>query len=509
MLTVADLTGAERRLVDAVLNGERLDFSSADEEINAKRMAGWGPERAIRCALIRQIMLDRFDWPDGAWPDPRGVWLRGARLVGELDLSEVESRLPLRLTDCHTTEVITLTGSQLSIVDLSGLVGVGVVALDATIKRSLLLPGARLSGKSPYGTVSVGGARIGAVFDAAGAHLTNTHPDGPVVHANNIHTGAGVFLNRGFQAVGGGSLGAIRFSGAVLGGQLNLTGASITNPHGPAVVADYLETRSNLMLNHDFHAEGRSDTGVIRLVGARVGGRLMCEGGQVRTSGPDDLALNLRQAHVGGDLLLPTSFAVGPMDLVGLTYDGRPRYATLTEWLDMLANRTVRYASQPYVQLADSHRAAGHERAMRRVHVARQRDLVRRGELDAAGRLWHRITGLTVGYGYRPALALWWLVGTVVLSVVLVMGVAGPAGLVSRVNDQGSPIGPCPMVDQAGLALGAAAPLVRSDNTLHCQIVATAPGQVIVGATWVLQVLAWAFVTLFVAGFTGLVRKSP
>jgi hypothetical protein len=34
-------------------------------------------------------------------------------------------------------------------------------------------------------------------------------------------------------------------------------------------------------------------------------------------------------------------------------------------------------------------------------------------------------------------------------------------------------------------------------------------GQIVIAGTWILQVLAWSFVTLFIAGFTGLVRKSP
>jgi hypothetical protein len=33
-------------------------------------------------------------------------------------------------------------------------------------------------------------------------------------------------------------------------------------------------------------------------------------------------------------------------------------------------------------------------------------------------------------------------------------------------------------------------------------------GQVVTAAGWGLQLLAWAFATLFVAGFTGAVRKT-
>jgi hypothetical protein len=509
-LTLDDLTEIERRLVDAVISGEQLDLAAPGAEVSPEAMAGWGPDRTVRGGLVRQLLLDRFAWPGGHQPDPRGIWLRGARLGGGLDLAEVESRLPLSLVDCHTTETIRLTGSRLSTVDLSGLVGTNVVVLEANIERSLLLIGARLACRSPEGTVNLGGAHIGAVLDLSGSHLVNTDADGPAFHGNNLRTGGGIFLNRGFRAEGGGALGTIRLSGAVIGGQVNLTSASIRNPDGPALAADYLQTRSNVMLNGGFHAEGRHDTGTVRLVGANVGGRLMCENGLADAAEPSHLAVNLSQTHVTGDVLLPASFTDGLLQLTGLTYDGMSRRASLTEWLGMLTTQTPRYASQPYFQLASAHQAAGHERDVRRIHLARQRDLLRRGELDFWGRLWHRITGITVGYGYRPTIALLWWAGTLALSVLLIAGVAGPAGLVNRTTATGGKPTSCSLVEQIGLALNMATPLVKPSSQQSCLIDTTADvGQIVIAGTWVLQALAWAFVTLFVAGFTGLMRKSP
>jgi hypothetical protein len=486
------LTATERRLVDAVTAGERLDLVAADEEISPAAMAGWGPDRTVRGTVIRHILLGGVDQPD-----PRGISLRGAHIAGGLDLAEVESRLPLRLIDCHTTETIRLAGARLSTVDLSGLVGTNVVAHEVTIERSLLISGARLACDSAEGTVNLGGAHIGAWLDATGSHLTNTHPTGPVVHANNLHTGGGIFLNRGFVAEGGGPLGAVRLSAAVIDSQVNLVAARIVNPDGPALVGDYLSTRSNVMLCYGFHATGRHPRGTIRLVGATIGGRVTFEDGHA----DGDLALNLSRTHVAGDVLLPTT---GLLALTGLTYGGLARESTLTEWLDLLANRTPDYAGQPYHQLAAAHKAAGHERDVRRVHVARQRDLLRRGDLDFWGRLWQRITGLTVGYGYRPTIALLWWAGALLLSALLIAGVAGPAGLAVH-----APGRPCSLVDQLGLALNTATPLVKPDSRQNCQIdAASGLGQAVIVGGWVSQALAWAFVTLFVAGFTGLVRRD-
>lgn len=516
LLTMAELTEPERRLVDAVLGGERLSFVAEDELVDVDAMAGWGEERTIRCELLRAIMLGRFPLPDAAQPDPRGVWLRGARLTGRLDLAGVESGLPLYLLDCHAAETVRLDGCQLSAVDLSGLVGAGVEAHEARFARRFILRNARLTSTRRHGTLCLASAHIGAVLDLSGSHLVNTHPGGPAVQAGSIRLGGGAFFNHGFQAEGGGEFGAIRLSGAVVEAQVSFTSATIVNPDGPALVADYLQTGGSLMLNQEFKASGRRDTGTVRLVGARIGGRLMCEGGQAHAAEPGHLALNLSQVHIGGDLLLPPSFPAGPMELGGLTYRGMVRYATLTEWLDMLATKTLRYASQPYFQLAAAHQAAGHERDVRRIHLARHRDLLRRGNLDLWSRTWHRVTGLTVGYGYRPALALLWLVATLFTSVLLVTAVAAPAGLATRSAPAttaaavaAQPTAPCSPVEQIGLALNAATPLIKPDDQQRCRLdTTTSHGQLVVAATWLLHILAWAFLTLFVAGFTGLVRKT-
>lgn len=508
-LTLADLTEVERRLVEAVMRGEQLDLFADGEEVTPDVMADWGSDRAVRGDLLRQLLLDRFDWPGGTRIDPRGIWLRGAYLAGELDLAEVESRLPLRLVDCHAEETVRLSGSRLAFVDLSGLVGTNVVVVEAKIERSLLLIGARLACRSSEGTVNLGGTHIGTGVDLAGSYLVNTDPEGPAFHGNNLRTGGGIFLNRSFRAEGGGTLGTVRLSGAVIGGQLNLTSASIRNPEGPALVADYMQTRSNVMLNGGFHAEGRHANGTVRFVGARVGGRLSCENGRVSAADAGHLAVNLSQTQVSGDLLLPASFTDGLLQLTGLTYDGAPRRATLSDWLDMLATRTPRYASQPYFQLARAHQAAGHERDVHRIHLARQRDLLRRGGLDFWGRLWHRITGITVGYGYRPANALLWWAGIVAVSILLIVGVASPAGLVHRTSGPGDESPSCSLVEQIGLALNVTTPLVNPSSQQSCLIDTTADsGQIVTAGTWVLQALAWAFLTLFVAGFTGLMRKS-
>jgi hypothetical protein len=482
-LTFDDLDETECWLANAVVSGTHLELDQP---------------APVRAELIRQILLGGFHWPDRLAADPRGIRLRGATIVGALDLTEVRSPLPLELSDCHADEVVLLTGSHLSSVDFGGLVGPGVVGTEVVVERSLMLAGAQLN------SVNLFGARIGGVLDLSGATLHAKGEEAALL-ANNVRTGGGLFLNSGFQADGGGDGGTVRLSGAVIGGPVNLGTARLVNPDGPALIADYLRTDGNVMFNQGFHAEGEKDTGTIRLVGAVIGGRLSFEDGQAVAVRPGALALNISRVQVAGDVLFPVSFVAGQVLLSGFEYQ-LIRRASVPEVLDLLAKRTNHYASQPYHQFAATHLATGNERDARRINIAAQRDLLRRGRLDFWARTWNRLTGLVLGYGYRPSRALLWWAGMVALAVVLVVGLAGPAGLVT----EGAHGVRCGIVNQLGLALNAATPLVKPAGQLDCRLDSgTALGDLLAVADWVIQALSWAFVTLFVAGFTGLVRKNP
>jgi hypothetical protein len=63
------------------------------------------------------------------------------------------------------------------------------------------------------------------------------------------------------------------------------------------------------------------------------------------------------------------------------------------------------------------------------------------------------------------------------------------------------------MVDRVGVGLDLGLLLIKTGTRGHCDATNSATGQVLTVAGWGLQLLAWAFATLFIAGFTGAVRK--
>jgi hypothetical protein len=394
----------------------------------------------IEAAEIRRLMVEADQL------DPSGLKVVGATILGQLDLSDVVAKRPLRLLDCVATLPVVLERAQFAHLDLTGLVAPSVRSSGLTVDHDLRLSGARLTG------------------------------DGFVFEGRRMRIGGSAYFDDGFHASGALLLNSSRItevlmcSGARIESTLHLVDVQV----GDAI-----------FLSHGFHAKGDGQHAAVRMRGARVDGQLILREGRVAS-------LDVRHVRVGKDLLMPFEDIEGPVQLEGLTYEGLPRDATVDEWISLLATRTSYYSSQPWTQLAAAHQSAGNERDVRRIRVAAQRDLRRRGQLSRWGRIWHVVRGVTVGHGYRPALALVWLAGVLAVSV----GVVLASGAVR-----------CSTVEQVGYALNVATPLVKVDA--RCTVdPASGSGRFVLASTWLLQIMAWAFATLFVAGFTGLVRRN-
>ncbi|GAB2850531.1 hypothetical protein [Lentzea nigeriaca] len=382
--------------------------------------------------------------------DPRGVRVTGSHITGELDLQDLVVKRPLVLRDCTTEQPVLLSRAHFSQLDLRGLVAPSIQAHGLTVDHDLHLSAARLSAAES-------------------------------VDARQMRIGGSVYLDDGFRAAGSVMLSSSRVAGVVScrGARIDST-LHLVDVH----VGDVI------FLSHGCQVTSDGAHAAVRMRGAQVDGQIVLRGGRFTSPG---VAVDLRHVKVGKDLLMPFAGIEGQVQLEGLVYEGLPRDATVDEWLTLLATRTPYYSTQPWVQLAAAHSAAGHEQDVRRIRVAAQRDLRRRGQLSRWGRTWHLIRGLTVGHGYRPALALLWLAGVLAVSV----GVVLVSGAVR-----------CSAVEQVGYALNVATPLVKVDAA-RCAVDATsAGGRFVLASTWLLQILAWAFATLFVAGFTGLVRRN-
>ncbi|GIH19421.1 hypothetical protein Raf01_75930 [Rugosimonospora africana] len=439
---------------------------------------------------------------------------------------------------------IRLLAAQLGTLDCSGarLENTTGPALDADslqVDQSVFLrDGFAATCASERGTIRLLGARLGAQLNCGGARLKNTI--GPALNADGLQVDREVFLSGGFIATSAGQQGTVRLLGAHLGA-MYCSGGRLKNTKGPALEADHLHVDRDVALDGGFTATSVSKLGTIELPGAHIGGVLYCGGARLKnTTGP---ALNTDGLRVDQDLLLDDGFTATSADgravlvltgtriggtfhldtdrathmapegslikLDGLTYSGLPRPASLRCWLTLLGEHTPGYAAQPYQHLAAAYRAAGHDRDARTILIAQRRDQIERAGLTGSERAWGRLTGLTLGYGYQPWRALLLLLATLATAVTLSVTGGHHGGLTQKPAITGAvTAAACTTIDQIGVGLDLGTPLINTGARDRCEPTDTAAGQTLTVAGWFLQLLAWTFATLFIAGFTSAVRKT-
>jgi hypothetical protein len=369
------------------------------------------------------------------------------------------------------------------------------------------------------GALRLPDARIGGQLTLRGAKLTNT--TGPALLADRLQTTGPAFLDGEFTATGAGSHGAVALAGARIGDQLALNGATLRNVTGPALVADHLQTGGNLFLSDGFTAEGGGDADAVRLPHVRIDGLLVLTNSDIN-----------KIAKGAGHW----------WEIDGLTYRDVPgliQNDTERAWLTFLKERTSRYAAQPYQQLAAGYRAQGHDSDVRRTLMAQRKEQKKRGGLNRVDKGWAWVTGTFLGYGYQPWRALLWLLGIVVLSVAVSFCFGAQGGLArgtptletptstATVTETATPTeaatkatvtwpappaapAPCTTVQTIGRGLDLGVPFLSTApaGTGTCQPTSTAAGDQLTEWHWALQLIAWAFAALFIAGFTGIVRKT-
>ncbi|MEU6426702.1 hypothetical protein ABZ860_12455 [Microbispora sp. NPDC046973] len=427
------LTPAERRLWDAYPSGAWVDLRQGREADSSSAASGglWGRSRIVRAEVISALVLDRGTGGSARVP---GVRLAGARIVGDLNLSDATIEAKVHLLGCHIAGTVSFNDARTrgvrlrrcdifrfrasratvdGLLDLDGSVVHAGVRLDnAHVTGQLRLSGTRLGtpGEAPYR--EPGAAPLGASSwnGPEGSEEPRTW-ESVALWAGGLVVDGSAFL-RDMRATGG-----LRLIGARFSSGLYLQGAVVTADGTPAVHADHLQAAA-AELGAGFTAHG-----TVRLRGARIGGVLSFHRAVLRAQGR---ALHLSHMQADELILLPESiegevnlgysrFGVlfdrpesypGDVRLNGLTYESLRGPASLADRLSWLRRDPGGYLPQPYEQLAAYCRRIGHEPDARRVLLARQR--ARRRTLRLPGRLWGRLLDGLVGYGYRPWLAGLW-----------------------------------------------------------------------------------------------------
>ena len=304
MLADAELTEPERLLVLAASNGELVDLRTGEAHLDRPSQGGtWDAARTVRAGLLTELLTGRRQAEAGP---VRAVKLRGARIIGVLDLEATRLACPLLLDGCFVDQAVNLKDAQAETIRMPGSHVPGIAAAQLRTEGSLELN----DGFTASAQICLLGAHIGGQLDLSGASATSS--SGPALDADGLTVTLSMFCRHGFTAHG-----EIRLRTAQIGGQLNLIEASLTSPSGRVLAA------LGLTVGQDMFCGGLSTAGgEIRMTGARIGGQLEFSGASL--TNPAGYVLAARGLTVGQDITFTDGFtAEGQIELRDSRIGGR------------------------------------------------------------------------------------------------------------------------------------------------------------------------------------------
>ncbi len=430
---------------DAYPSGAWVDLRTGDPELDdPAKVERWGPDRTVRAQVLASLMLGAHPSEPGRVP---GLRLAGARIVGELNLSDATLTTKLHLLNCHLSGAVSLTdattkgvrfrGCHIHRIRAARCTVDGLFELDScTIEAGIRLDNAHISGQLRlsrahlYAPGTTPAASENYMQDRGRLYTDDERRERGWDHRYWALWAGGLIVDgaafcRDMRATGG-----LRLLGARFNSGLYLERAVIKETGRQAIYADHLSATS-VEFSAGFTAEG-----TVRLRGARIPGVLSFN--QAKVSSPDrclhlshmqveELILspasaegevNLGYSRIGVLLDDPNAYT-GPVRLNGFTFESLRGSTSLADRLSWLGRDPEGYRPQPYEQLASWYRRIGHDQEARAVLLAKQR--ARRSTLRIPGRVAGYLLDLVVGYGYRPWLAGVWFalllaVGTAVFA---------------------------------------------------------------------------------------------
>ena len=492
-------------------------LSCRGAQINGSNPDGWA-FRADRLKVDGSVYLSQGFAAAG------GVSLHGASITGQFS--------------CRSANLKDL-----------GKNGASLFADRLTVGRSVLLD----EGFTAAGVIRLLGANITGQLTCKGAQLVGADSDGRTVIADRLTIGGSVFLSDGFSATG-----VVQMTGARIEGQLSCSGQFMgEGKNGVGLAVNRATVGADVILGEDFCAMGAADLsssvigGSLRVVAAKLGDSvaLVAIGLVVRRDlewhpmGSVRGIVDLRRATVSylvddGDdpgRIWPPN---GNLRLDGFVYEGfggdnRGTWQTRLRWVRLQYEKApdeheteCYFVLGPYEQLARVYRTHGQETEARKVTIAKHNDLRKYGSLSRTSWLGSLLLDKTIKHGYRPLRAITVLafVYMATFGVLLASehyGVHTPNNNSDLIVAGKDAIGLSPMPSErtctstypcfspAGLALDTVLPIVNVHQSENWRPNRRAPfGTSLVVFLIVATLLGWAFTTLAVVGYTGLVRRD-
>ena len=509
------------------------------------------------------MRTDRYGPTAGRFRALGGVRLFGSTIAGNLDMSGAQLRATGRVAldatgleaggSANLSDGFRALGSiRFDRASIGGhLDFTGGQCLAAPDRDSVRIEGTRIAGSlllrwgfRSLGRFYVYGGSVGNHVECDGARFSARR--GQALQIEGVEVRGAVLLRRerwgpvprAFRAIGG-----VRLFGSSIGAELDCDGALLLARGRAALAAAGVKIGGTLRMTGGLHARGRID-----LSRAAIGGHLDLRGG---TIGDADGAIRLGGARIAGTAFLgdglrvlseldlrdasiariedaPASWpAAGRLRLDGLNYLAIDPIDSDTrlQWLALQpppAAGQRRFLAQPFEQLIQAMRRAGHERDARRVAIAKEDALRRSGPVLTLAGLRHTVYGATMRYGYRPQFALWFaplfifgLAAVLCLGAASVMVPAKDAAQKLWAEHKPLPAG-YPSFSPLAYSIDTFVPILnlqqkdswQVDDRARCEPGPERCGYWLRIYLWLHTAFGWIITTLAVAGFTGLVRKG-
>ncbi|AZE05881.1 hypothetical protein [Pseudomonas chlororaphis] len=426
-----ELTAAERILLEHAASGSLARIADSRPETGTK-------ENKVRARFLRFLILG------GDAENPvheRGINLRGAYIVGVLDLRGAEINISVTLEHCLCFQPLYLEDMQLKgSLNLNFSAVPGLVASRASISGSLYL-----NKVYSHGTIQLIAAKIGGSIYIRDSYLYGLGE--PALLMGGISVGSVIRVEDKSKVIGGFSL-----VGALIDNQLSCSNCKFIAIKGPAFNADNILVKGGVYLTKGFHS-----VGLVRISGARIAGQLSLRGAHFQENGEN--CLSAQGMQVGSSLIMtdfpsPLRMAAfngshvksltddektwgNELSLNGFIYNFINSRIPLTAetriaWLnsqnpansgnDGLKGSNSEFRPQPWRHLQKVFEEMGHSEEARKVGIAFEKRLRKVGLVGQGTARWwpgfrwlglipHVLYGALTGYGYRPMRLLAWILG--------------------------------------------------------------------------------------------------
>ena len=415
---------------------------------------------------------------------------------------------------------------------LGATIGAQLICLDATLSNpnrdALIMNGAEVKGGiffaegfTAEGTVRLPGTTIGGQLRCSDTTLSN--PNGDALIMDQAEVKGGIIFTKGFTAKG-----TVSILGATIGGQLRCSGATLSNPDGNALIMDGAEVKGDILL--DLAYADSEEPRVFRLSGTHFGRlRLVFVEECHSEAAKLNTVLALEGATYGGLYVEDTSSSVSEKHSFWVKRC-QNFWTTIRGTRQLQQNPGKLYRSilidqqrlpeneiypATYTTVAQVLRDAGNEQLAKELLIEKNRQLTKERPIYVRPFSW--LLDITVGYGYRPRLAILWALAVYLGAVALFSVAVHHHGIVATplFGTTGSPtplhsISGYPTFSSWNYAFGALlVPFVHLPGVDAWRANAiNGWGSAVRVVRWIEPVVLWALLLTLGATFTWLITRD-